>query len=151
MESASARRPLRIAVVTETYPPEVNGVARTIGVMAEGLRARGHLIQLVRPRQSDADTNFTVDGLETVLKRGFPLPRYPELRIGLPAKRALLAAWRARRPDVVQVVTEGPLGSSAIAAARQLALRSSRSSTPTSTPTAGTTASGSSPTSSPAI
>jgi glycosyltransferase involved in cell wall biosynthesis len=122
MESAGMRRPLRIAVVTETYPPEVNGVARTIGVMVEGLRARGHLIQLVRPRQGDADTNFSIDGLETVLKRGFPLPRYPELRIGLPAKRALLRAWGARRPDVVQVVTEGPLGSSAVAAARQLAL-----------------------------
>jgi hypothetical protein len=66
MESAGARRGLRIAVVTETYPPEVNGVARTIGVMVEGLRARGHLIQLVRPRQSDADTSFSIDGLETV-------------------------------------------------------------------------------------
>ena len=122
MESASARRPLRIAVVTETYPPEVNGVARTIGVMVEGLRVRGHVIQLVRPRQHDSDTGALADGLETVLKRGFPLPRYQELRMGLPAKRALLAAWLARRPDVVQVVTEGPLGLSAIAAARQLAL-----------------------------
>jgi hypothetical protein len=95
------RRPLRIAVVTETYPPEVNGVARTIGVMVEGLRARRHVIQLVRPRQGDADTGHATDGLETVLKRGFPLPRYQELRMGLPAKRALLNAWCAR-PDVVR-------------------------------------------------
>jgi glycosyltransferase involved in cell wall biosynthesis len=122
MESTGARRPLRIAVVTETYPPEVNGVARTIGVMVEGLRVRGHAIQLIRPRQHDSDAGATADGLETVLRRGFPLPRYRELRMGLPAKRALLAAWRARRPDVVQVVTEGPLGSSAVAAARQLTL-----------------------------
>ena len=122
MESASARRPLRIAVVTETYPPEVNGVARTIGVMVEGLRVRGHVVQLVRPRQNETDAGIAGDGLETVLKRGLPLPGYPELRMGLPAKRALLRAWGARRPDVVQVVTEGPLGSSAIAAARQLAL-----------------------------
>jgi len=122
MDSASARRPLRIAVVTETHPPEVNGVARTIGAMVEGLRVRGHVIQLVRPRQHDSDTGLTADGLETILRRGVPLPRYQALRMGLPAKRALLAAWRARRPDVVQVVTEGPLGSSAVAAARQLAL-----------------------------
>jgi glycosyltransferase involved in cell wall biosynthesis len=122
MDRASRRRPLRIAVVTETYPPEVNGVARTIGVMVEGLRARRHVIQLVRPRQSDADTGCAADGLETVLQRGFPLPRYQELRMGLPAKRALLNAWRGQRPDVVQVVTEGPLGSSAVAAARQLGL-----------------------------
>ena len=38
--------------------------------------------------------------------------------MGLPAKRALLKAWRARRPDIVQVVTEGPLGNSAVTAAR---------------------------------
>lgn len=122
MDSASRRRPLRIAVVTETYPPEVNGVARTIGTMVEGLRVRGHSIELVRPRQSAADEGPAVAGLETVLKRGFPLPRYRELRMGLPAKRALLGAWRAHRPNVVQVVTEGPLGASAVAAARTLGL-----------------------------
>lgn len=122
MENPGARRPLRIAVVTETYPPEVNGVARTIGAMVEGLRARGHLLQLVRPRQHDSDAGSDADGLETMLRRGIPLPRYQALRMGLPAKRALLAAWRERRPDVVQIVTEGPLGSSAVAAARQLGL-----------------------------
>jgi glycosyltransferase involved in cell wall biosynthesis len=122
MDTAIRRRPLRIAVVSETYPPEVNGVARTIGVMVEGLRARGHAIQLVRPRQGDADTALAVPGLETVLKRGIPLPRYQELRMGLPAKRGLLNAWRARPPNVVQVVTEGPLGASAVAAARKLGL-----------------------------
>jgi glycosyltransferase involved in cell wall biosynthesis len=120
MDSASRRGPLRIAVVTETYPPEVNGVARTIGMMVEGLRARRHEIQLIRPRQSRADKGAAAEGIETILKRGIPLPRYQELRMGLPAKRALLNAWRVQRPNVVQVVTEGPLGSSAIAAARQL-------------------------------
>jgi glycosyltransferase involved in cell wall biosynthesis len=120
MDTPIRRRPLRIAVVTETYPPEVNGVARTIGAMVDGLRARAHAIQLVRPRQSRTDSGLSADGVETLLRRGFPLPRYPELRMGLPANRALLGAWRAQRPDVVQVVTEGPLGSSAIAVARRL-------------------------------
>jgi glycosyltransferase involved in cell wall biosynthesis len=119
---ANARGPLRVAIVTETYPPEVNGVARTIGVMVEGLRARGHAIQLVRPRQHDVDSPMATEGFETVLKPGFPLPRYQALRMGLPAKRALLKAWRTRRPDVVQIVTEGPLGASALAAARELGL-----------------------------
>ena len=42
-------------MVTETYPPEVNGVARTVGLMAEGLQKRGHFVQLVRPRQNGHD------------------------------------------------------------------------------------------------
>ena len=52
-ELTGVRRSLRIAVVTETYPPEVNGVATTAARFVEGLRARGHQIQLVRPRQSN--------------------------------------------------------------------------------------------------
>ena len=51
--AAGRARSLRIAVVTETYPPEVNGVAQTAARFVEGLRARGHEIQLVRPRQGD--------------------------------------------------------------------------------------------------
>ena len=118
----TTKRPLRIAVVTETYPPEVNGVARTIGAMVDCLRTRGHSLQLIRPRQSRADVEANAPGLETVLRPGLPLPRYRELRMGLPAKRALLRAWREHRPDIVQVVTEGPLGQSAVGAARQLAV-----------------------------
>lgn len=115
-------RGLRIAVVTETYPPEVNGVARTIGTMVERLLARGHRIQLVRPRQGKQDKPRDTAHLETLLRPGVPIPYYRELRMGLPAKRVLEQNWRLRRPDVVQVVTEGPLGSSALAAAKTLGI-----------------------------
>ena len=47
---------LHVAVVTETFPPEVNGVAMTLGHMVAGLRARGHRISLVRPRQGSDET-----------------------------------------------------------------------------------------------
>jgi glycosyltransferase involved in cell wall biosynthesis len=113
---------LRIAMVTETYPPEVNGVARTVSEMVEGLRLRGHSIQLVRPRQNGADRAFVDGNLEEVLGRGIAIPRYPQLKLGLPARRALLRQWSLRRPDVVHIATEGPLGWSALAAAGDLDL-----------------------------
>ena len=113
---------LRIAMVTETYPPEVNGVARTVSEMVEGLRLRGHSIQLVRPRQNGADRAFLDGNLEEVLGRGIAIPRYPQLKLGLPARRALWRQWSLRRPDVVHIATEGPLGWSALAAARALDL-----------------------------
>ena len=47
----ASRRPLRVAVVTETWPPEVNGVAMSIARVVAGLQRRDHDIQLVRPRQ----------------------------------------------------------------------------------------------------
>ena len=114
-----ADRKLRIAVVTETYPPEINGVAMTISRMVEGLR-QYHEVELIRPRQNKMDSATHEPTLQEVLVRGFPIPRYPGLKLGLPAKRLLIERWSENRPDVVHLVTEGPLGSSALAAARKL-------------------------------
>lgn len=114
-----ARRSLRIAVVTETYPPEVNGVALSAAHFVEGLRSRDHDIQLVRPRQDRSDR---ANGQQEVLTHGIPIPRYPDLRMGLPAAGELVRLWGRTRPDVVHVLTEGPLGWSAVSAARKLKL-----------------------------
>ena len=118
MTSALDRRPLRIALVTETYPPEVNGVALTVARIADGLRRRGHQLQLVRPRQAG-------DGAGTageLLVRGAPIPCYPHLRLGLPAAHRLRDAWSRWRPELVHIATEGPLGASALRVARELEL-----------------------------
>lgn len=117
-----ARSPLRIAVVSETYPPEVNGVALTLQRMLEGLRARHHDVQLVRLRQHADDLPQRAAGFEEVLMRGVPIPRYPHLRMGLPCAQVLERQWVLQRPDVVHIATEGPLGWSALRAAQRLAL-----------------------------
>lgn len=115
---------LFVAVVTETYPPELNGVALTIERAVRHLRERGHRVGLVRPRQASDRRSATArrDDADLLLTRGLPLPRYPGLQLGLPAPLALLRAWRRARPDIVHIVTEGPLGWSALAAARQLGI-----------------------------
>ena len=105
-----ARRSLRVAVVTETYPPEINGVAATISRVVEGLRQQDHEVQLVRPRQDRHEAAADGQGFAEVLMRGMPIPRYPQLKLGLPARRALHRLWATYRPDVVHIVTEGPLG-----------------------------------------
>jgi glycosyltransferase involved in cell wall biosynthesis len=51
-----------------------------------------------------------------------PIPRYPELKLGLPSKKTLVKTWTLRRPDVVHIATEGPLGWSALQAAKVLKL-----------------------------
>lgn len=121
--SPSRQQSLRVAVVSETYPPEINGVAITVDCLVRGLLARNHEIQLIHPRQKNAlEGSESHDGLEHVLMRGLPIPRYPLLRMGLPAKKALLRLWTIRRPDLVHIVTEGPLGWSALQAASALKL-----------------------------
>jgi glycosyltransferase involved in cell wall biosynthesis len=116
------RPQLRIAVVTETYPPEVNGVAMTLGRLVEGLQVRNHQVQLIRPRQHADDHPQPTATLSEHLQRGIALPRYEGLKIGLPAKATLTRLWTRQRPDVVQIATEGPLGWSALAAANKLRL-----------------------------
>lgn len=112
---------LRVAVVTETYPPEINGVAMTIQRMVEGLCHR-HVVELVRPKQHPLDEAKQESNFQELLVRGVPIPRYAGLQLGLPAQRKLIKQWTQQRPDVVHIVTEGPLGSSAIAAARKLGI-----------------------------
>jgi glycosyltransferase involved in cell wall biosynthesis len=116
------QKPMRAVVVSETYPPEINGVARTISVIVEGLRARGHAVHLVRPRQGPHDRAAAETDFGEMLRPGVPIPRYAQLRMGLPSRRALLGAWRHQSPDVVHIATEGPLGWSALAAARELGI-----------------------------
>lgn len=119
--TSASQRSLRVAVVTETYPPEVNGVARTLSRMVEGLYSRGHDVQLVRPQQPE-NASTSRPRFEQVLVRSMPIPRYPQLRLGLASKGALQRLWRLQRPDLVHVATEGPLGWTALAAAHALGL-----------------------------
>lgn len=113
---------MKVALVTETYPPEINGVAMTLSQLVAGLRAKGHPVQVVRPvQQSERGAEPTI-GSDELTVWGVPIPRYPDLRFGLPSRNRLIHAWRANRPDIVHVATEGPLGLSAIRAAKILGI-----------------------------
>jgi glycosyltransferase involved in cell wall biosynthesis len=116
------QRFLRIAVVTETWPPEVNGVAVTLSKLIHHLGLRHHTIQLIRPRQDKHDEGQEQTGWSELLLRGLPIPRYPQLKLGLPSKKALIKAWSTKRPDLVHIATEGPLSWSALQAAQILRL-----------------------------
>ena len=109
---------MRYCIVTETYPPEVNGVALTVQNLERGLRARGHEVDVIRPRQAGDDARQPHE----TLMAGAQIPRYPGMRFGYPARRRLRRCWLARRPDAVYVATEGPLGWSAMRAAADLGI-----------------------------
>jgi glycosyltransferase involved in cell wall biosynthesis len=105
---------MRIAVVTETYPPEVNGVALTVHTLVSQMAALGHDVLLVRPRQPGVSTIPPANPIRELLVPGAALPKYPGLRFGFPAGRTLMRQFEVSRPDAVYVATEGPLGWSAV-------------------------------------
>lgn len=119
---ATSRICIDLALVSETWPPEVNGVAHTVARLVEGMRARGHQVQVLRPRQPAADGQAEGSGPADIELPGIPLPGYRGLRLGLPAARRLRAVWTQQPPDAVYIATEGPLGHSALRVARHLGI-----------------------------
>ena len=111
---------VRIGIVSETYPPEINGVALTVHSLAAGLASLGHTVDLIRPRQQQPFQDEP--GIVALETPGASLPRYPGLRFGWPAGRALRERWTRLRPDAIYVATEGPLGWSAVRAAKRLGI-----------------------------
>lgn len=107
---------MRIAYVSETYPPEVNGVALSVERAVRYLREHGHEVELIRPRQRGESPSDTRHEWRTA---GFPLPMYPDLRCGLAFTGTLNRRFARNPPQVVHIATPGPLGRAALKAARQ--------------------------------
>lgn len=94
----------------------------TLGIIARGLGIRGHEITVYRPHRDDLPTPEVERAYQQVTMPGFRIPGYQLLRFGWPARRSFCKFWHSDRPDLVHVVTEGPLGASAVSAARALGI-----------------------------
>ena len=88
---------MKIAIVTDAWLPQVNGVVTTLLELKQGIESHGHAVQMIEP------SGF----------RRFPCPGYREIELAWrPGKRvAQLLADAA--PDAIHIATEGPLGSAA--------------------------------------
>lgn len=102
---------LRVAIVAESFLPNVNGVTNSVLRLLEHLRAEGHRAIVIAPGPGD-DFVDGIDDVEVVRVRGFDLPRYPELRVGLPSLR-IRSTLRDFRPDVVHLAAPAVLGATA--------------------------------------
>ncbi len=105
---------MKIDIVTDTFAPDVNGVAMTLGRLTDGLKARGHRVHVIH-------TGEVAKPGETC-SPSVPLPGYREVRVGLPEPFKLRARWLKKRPDAIYVATESPLGKSALKAANALGI-----------------------------
>ncbi|MFC4994908.1 glycosyltransferase [Rubritalea tangerina] len=105
---------MRIEFVTDTFPPDVNGVAMTLGRLTQCLKDRGHYVHVIHTGEKSSDGQTT--------KQSVSLPGYKEVRVGLPSPIKLRKRWKRKRPDAIYVATESPLGVSAIKAAREMSI-----------------------------
>ena len=105
---------MRIEFVTDTFTPEINGVAMTLGRLRDGLRRNGHRVHVVH-------TGLNAGRGESQAV-AVPLPGYPAVRVGLPKPFEFRARWMSRRPDVIYIATESLMGKSAMKAANALGI-----------------------------
>ncbi len=82
---------MRIAIVTDAWSPQVNGVVRTLQSVTAELRAMDHEVSVLSPD----------------LFASIPCPSYPEIRLALPAPGAVGRALSGFGPDAVHIATEG--------------------------------------------
>ncbi|MEO7339110.1 MAG: glycosyltransferase family 1 protein [Caldimonas sp.] len=110
---------MHITYVTETFPPELNGVALTVARTVQHLRDRGHAVDLIRPRQpSDPAAAKAAEWLTS----GTQIPMYPDLRFGFARASGLRARYESNPPDLVHLATPGPLAWQALRVARSLGI-----------------------------
>lgn len=85
---------MRIAIVSDAWRPQINGVVRTLETVARILRAEGHEVEVFGPDRF----------------RTLPCPTYPEIRLSLFPSSRLSHMLKLFAPDAIHLVTEGPLG-----------------------------------------
>jgi glycosyltransferase involved in cell wall biosynthesis len=89
--------PQRVAIVSDAWHPQVNGVVRSLGQLVRELRGRGIEVEVFGPDRF----------------RTLPCPFYPEIRLALLPGQRLHRMLREFKPDALHIATEGPLGLSA--------------------------------------
>ncbi len=90
-------RSMRLALVTDAWAPQTNGVVRTLMRTRDELTAMGHAVEVISPD----------------LFNGFPCPTYPEIKLAFLPGRKIARTMAAFRPNAIHIATEGPLGHAA--------------------------------------
>ncbi|MET8181092.1 glycosyltransferase family 1 protein [Streptomyces sp. NPDC005336] len=124
---------MRVAIVTESFPPDINGVAHCALQTADHLHRRGHHPLVIAPAgPPGGPPHATTDGppesqgeldrshpYPVVRIPSLPLPGYPQVRVALPSRR-LAAAITSHHSDVVHLASPFVLGARGMTAALRL-------------------------------
>ncbi|TDT96077.1 phosphatidylinositol alpha 1,6-mannosyltransferase [Streptomyces sp. 846.5] len=110
---------MRVAIVTESFPPDINGVAHSVLRTAEHLVRRGHQPLVIAP--APAVPLNAPDPCPVVRVPALSLPGYPQVRLALPSRR-LEQLIAGHRPDIVHLASPFVLGARAMAAADRLGI-----------------------------
>ncbi|MEV7343766.1 glycosyltransferase family 1 protein [Streptomyces sp. NPDC093544] len=112
---------MRVVIVTESFPPDVNGVAHCALQTARHLVDRGHVPLVVAPATAAGSGPDATAPCPVVRIPSLPLPGYPQVRVALPSRR-VAAAITEHRADIVHLASPFILGVRGMAAAARLGI-----------------------------
>jgi phosphatidylinositol alpha 1,6-mannosyltransferase len=114
---------MRVAIITESFPPDLNGVAHCVLRVAELLAAHGHQPLVIAPQPSCGRDELAAvtTSFPVVRVRSMPLPGYRSFRLGLPS-RQIRAALVRHRTEIVHLASPVFLGAHGGVVARRLGL-----------------------------
>lgn len=112
---------MRVLLVSDTYPPDINGVAGSLRTLVQGLQGRGHRVDVATTVPAAGDENPAAEHARHVVK-SVPLPGYPGLRIGLATTFRMMDVIERSAADVIYVATETVLGIATVRAAKKLGI-----------------------------
>ncbi|MFF8486644.1 glycosyltransferase family 4 protein [Streptomyces antibioticus] len=112
---------MRVVIVTESFPPDVNGVAHCALQTARHLVDRGHSPLVVAPATAAGTGPDALAPCPVVRVPSLPLPGYPQVRVALPSRR-VAAAIADHRADLVHLAGPFVLGVRGMAAAARLGI-----------------------------
>jgi glycosyltransferase involved in cell wall biosynthesis len=96
-QSLQEKDALKVAIVTDAWEPQVNGVVTTMKRIRDGLQERGYQVLMITPDQF----------------RSVPCPGYKEIRLSVRPYRKVCRLIQQAKPDMIHIATEGPLGMAA--------------------------------------
>lgn len=114
-------RLMKIMIVSDTYPPDINGVARTLQMLAAGLAKRAHTVRVITTTVSGLEQEQERMELQSV--RALPVPGYAGIRIGVASQRYFHEQFDRFQPDALYVAVETFMGGSAVQVARKRGVR----------------------------
>jgi glycosyltransferase involved in cell wall biosynthesis len=113
---------MKFLLVSDTFPPDINGVARTLQTLARGLARRGHTVSVLTTTERSREEN-AAHGVQVDAVAALPIPGYDGIRVGMTSRRYIAERISQLRPDALYVAVETIMGCNAIRAARERGVR----------------------------
>ena len=109
---------MHITIFTDTYLPKIDGIAISVERFCRLLAEKGHTFTICCPKYPDLEDYKGTSAVKIIRFKNASLPSYPDVKVVMPSRKRIRAAFNDPKPDLVHIQTPGLLGQFGINAAK---------------------------------